>query len=216
MLDIYIPTFGRGHKLVSYVEHIKEMTPGERIVLILEAEDTLSIEEAKKTDATVVINHRVHTYAGSINSAWEAMDSDLFFAGADDLRFTPGWYETALSKMKNNIMVVGTNDLHNQETIRGEHATHYLVRGHYIRNVGGTIDKSAPVLPEVYDHNWTDREAILTAQKRGVFAPCLESIVEHLHFVFGLAPMDPTYEKSRVHVNEDQRIFEQRRSILGF
>lgn len=212
MLDIYIPTFGRGDRLVNYVKHIEETTPGANIVLILEERDGLSREEAAKTNAIRIINDRPSTYAGAINSAYEAMDSDLFFAGADDLKFYPGWYEAALKEMTGKTMVVGTNDLHNQEVTSGVHATHYLVRGKYIRSMSGTIDQSAPVLPEVYDHNWTDREFIGTAKFRGVFKPCLESIVEHLHFVWGLAPMDDTYRKSRAFVNEDQRVYEQRRT----
>ena len=141
------------------------------------------------------------------------MHSEVFLAAADDLKFYPGWEIEALKKMIDPIKVVGTNDLHNPEVLAGEHATHYLIKGDYIKNVGGVIDKSAPVLPECYSHNWTDREYVGTAKFRGVFTPCLESIVEHLHFTFGLSQMDDTYRKTRVGIEPDRIMYEQRRDL---
>jgi glycosyltransferase involved in cell wall biosynthesis len=213
MLDIYIPTFGRGEKLVELVAHIQESTPRATVVLILEEEDGLSREEAAKTTAVRVINHRSKTYAGAINSAWEVMDSDLFFVGADDIRFTPGWEEIAIDEMVGNTMVVGTNDLHNQEVLTGDHATHYLVRGKYIRTNSGTFDRTYPVLYEGYSHNYTDAEFIKTAQFRGVFRPCLDSVVEHFARAYGLQSPDATHAKTREKVQEDTRLYEERSSL---
>lgn len=206
MLDVYIPTYGRGIKLNDYYEHIKANTPDCRVVFIVEDDDGLS--KSAKCDK-LVINKRGRTYAGAINSAWEELQSDLFFCGADDLRFYPGWAEIAISKMVNLIKVVGTNDLHNPEVLAGEHATHYIINGEYIKK-GQSID-GEPVLPECYDHNYTDREFIGIAKNNGVYNSCLESVVEHLHFTFGLSQMDATYRKSRIKVDADQNTYESRR-----
>lgn len=206
MLDIFIPTFGRGGKLNDYYDHIKQNTGECRVVYIVEDEDNAS-KQAKCDE--LVINKRSKTYAGAINSAWDQLQSDIFFCGADDLNFRSGWDTIGLSKMVSPFMVVGTNDVHNMEVVAGEHATHYFINGEYIK-AGQSID-GEPVLPECYSHNYTDREFIGIAKNNGVFTPCLESVVEHLHFTFHLSRLDDTYKKTRVHVNEDGRLYEQRR-----
>lgn len=206
MTDIYIPTFGRGHKLNEYYKHIKSVTPSCRVVYIVEDSDELS----KQAQCDVlVINKRSKTYAGAINSAWDELHSETFFCGADDLVFYPHWLAVAEAYLKDPIMVVGTNDLHNQEVLNGEHATHYLVSGKYIEK-GQSLD-GEPVLPECYSHNYTDREFVGIAKNNGVFLPCLESVVEHLHYTFRLSQFDSTYEKTRIGVNRDMQIYEQRR-----
>lgn len=221
-IDIFIPTFRRSYKLLDYIGHVREVTPLARhIVCIVERDDMDSYHIARGAGAIVVINHRSPSYAGSINSAWECLQPDMFFCGADDLRFNPGWLEEALANVttadhpfhQDTPVVIGTNDIHNQEVARGEHATHYLVSKGYIEHFGGVIDKSAPVLYEGYDHNWTDREFIGTAKLHGSFLPCLTSVVEHLHFTFGLSQMDDTYQKTRRAVDQDQQLYEQRRPL---
>jgi glycosyltransferase involved in cell wall biosynthesis len=209
-VDIYIPTYGRADKLPGVLANIEENTkPDHRVVFIVETDDTHSIAMVEKL-GKFVINKRSKTYAGAINSAWEELQSDLFFCGADDLDFKPNWLEEAMKCLDEKHRVIGTQDLHNPEVIAGEHATHYLIDGNYIRDLTGTIDQTYPVLYE-YDHNWTDREFIGTAKFRGEFKMCPTSVVEHLHFSFGLSRMDATYEKTRKHITEDQRLYEKRR-----
>lgn len=207
-VDIYVPTFGRGHKLNTYYDHIKSVTPDCRVVYIVEADDKPS--KQAKCDV-LVTNKRSKTYAGAINSAWDELHSPIFFCGADDLVFYPNWLEIALSHMVDPIMVVGTNDLHNQEVARGEHATHYLINGKYIEK--GQSVNGEPVLPECYSHNYTDREFIGIAKNNGVFLPCTESVVEHLHYTFSLSKFDSTYAKTRIRVSEDGQIYESRRHL---
>lgn len=213
-VDIYIPTFGRSQKLREYISHVREsVSEQHRVVCIVERHDMDSYNESVAAGAITIINHRTPNYAGAINSAWECLLSDAFFAGADDLRFIPGWLDWALDLMTDKTQVVGTNDLHNQEVVRGEHATHYLVDGKYIKDQCGVIDKGAPVLFEEYDHNWTDREFIGTAKYRGAFSPCLESLVEHLHFTFGLSKIDETYKKTRLRVDADGALYQKRKQL---
>lgn len=215
-VDIYIPTYGRSDKMAGVMANIDQNTPlPHRVVFIVEADDTHSMEKVQNL-SKFVVNHRSRTYAGAMNSAWEELQSDLFFCGADDLDFKPGWLEEALKCMEESgKRVIGTQDLHNPEVIAGEHATHFLVAGSYIKDFTGTIDQTFPVLYE-YDHNWTDREFILTAKKRDEFKMCTTSVVEHLHFTFGLSQMDATYEKSRKHIVEDQKLYEERRAKWQF
>lgn len=215
-VDIYIPTFKRANKIKGLVSNIVAKTEGCRIIFIVERDDMDSYFEAIRSGAVAIINHRTPNYAGAINSAWECFQSEVFFVGADDLLFYDNWLEEAKNKLSDDIFVVGTNDLHNQEVKRGEHATHYLVSGEYIKEVGGVIDGTAPVLFEGYSHNWVDREFVGVARSRGVFSPCIESVVEHLHFTFGLSPMDETYKKTRERVGSDEATYQKRRSMWNW
>jgi len=209
MIELFIPTLGRSDRLANIQAQIDSVTVTDhRVWFIVERHDLTSIDACRNNKLFFIINHRSPSYAGSINSAWDCLQPDLFFAGADDLVFYKDWDIKALEKI-NDFAVVGTNDLHNGEVLAGEHATHYLVRGDYIRS-GQSLD-GEPVLPEVYSHNYTDREYVGIAKFKGQFTPCVESVVEHLHYTFGLSQMDATYKKTRVGVDQDQRIYEQRR-----
>jgi hypothetical protein len=211
-VDIYIPTYGRADKLPGVLANINENTSSPHEVVFIVEEDDIHTMNKVFNLSRFVINKRSKTYAGAINSAWEEMQSEYFFAGADDLDFKPGWLEEAMKCMDETHRVIGTQDLHNPEVLAGEHATHYLIAGSYIKEKTGTIDQTYPVLYE-YDHNWTDREFIGTAKFRGEFKMCPTSVVEHLHFSFGLSHMDATYEKTRKHITEDQRLYEERRGL---
>jgi hypothetical protein len=209
MLDLFIPTLARQDRLANIQAQIDASTTyPHRVWFIVERHDLASIDACKDNKLFCIINHRSPTYAGAINSAWDCLQPDLFFAGADDLVFSKDWDIKALEKI-NDHAVVGTNDLHNHEVMAGEHATHYLIRGDYIKS-SQSID-GEPVLPECYSHNFTDREFVGIAKFRGQFVPCLESVVEHLHFTFGLSKMDATYKKTRLGVDQDQKLYEQRR-----
>ena len=109
-----------------------------------------------------------------------------------------------------SILVVGTNDGHTKDVLTGDHATHYLVKRSYISKQGGTFDGSAPVLPEVYFHHYTDREFVDLAKLRGVFVSCLGSMVEHIHPEAGKTRKDATYRKNNSRIRQDRLLYEQR------
>jgi hypothetical protein len=113
--------------------------------------------------------------------------------------------------MVDPIKVVGTNDLANPDVLAGSHATHYLVARDYATN--GVVDAPGLMLYEGYDHNWTDTEFIETARHRGVFMPCLASVVEHRHWAWGKASMDETYSKGCRNERVDQMHFLERRAL---
>lgn len=61
--------------------------------------------------------------------------------------------------------------------------------------------------------DYTDAELIETAKARGVFAPCLKSVVEHIHPEFGGRDPDDTWNKTRRAVQQDYEIFCSRRHL---
>ena len=121
--------------------------------------------------------------------------------------FKQGWAEPIL-KLAKDFGFVGTNDLHNPDVLRGTHATHYLITREYAEL--GSIDDPDAVLYEGYIHNYTDTEAVATAKFRGQWTPCLESVIEHLHWVWGLAIQDATYQKGTTTVSQDEQTFNSR------
>lgn len=210
---IFIPTFNRPVNIKRVVDNIHVNTTGVyRIYFIVEKSDQPTIDAINVTGEKIIFNEGRGTYASCINIAHKQTDEMFFFCGADDLNFHPRWLEEALSRMTQGIEVVGTNDLYNPDVLKGTHATHYLVRRTYIKKYSGVIDEPNTVLYD-YDHNYTDTEFIETAKARGCFMSCPASIVEHLHWAWGKAQMDETYQKGNRNAQQDKRVYEERKHL---
>ena len=216
MISIIIPTYGRADRIEEVAKNVHDNTLSHHeLLFVYEADDKATEAILSRIDIDgnwfTVRNHGPKNYAGAIQSGFDWSLGRYVFLGADDLRFDMGWDGPALKLMVDPIKVVGTNDLGNTEVMNGEHATHYLVDRRYISDVGGTIDGGpGSFLHPGYDHNYTDTEFIGVAKSRGVFAPCLESIVEHKHFSFGKSRQDSTYTKGYAKINQDAQLFAER------
>lgn len=209
-IAIFIPTYKRPHKLYEVLDNIKINTSGEyEVYFIVEGHDTPSIKQCEAMNAKYIVNEGAPCYADCINTAYKKTTEPVFFTGADDLSFMPGWAENGLAGFTDGIMVVGTNDLYN---CKEKHATHYLVKRKYIEKMSGVIDCPNTVLYP-YQHNYTDRELIETAISRGVYKYVDESKVKHLHWSFGLSTMDETYRKGFDKATQDRLLFEQRQKL---
>lgn len=213
-IAIFIPTYKRPSVLAERTKNIHENTTlPHKIYFIVEASDTPTIDAVKALCEEYIINERRDCYAGCINTAYAKTTEPFIMVGADDLKFYPNWDVEAMKLMDDpNICVVGTNDLHNPFVLKGENATHYLVRRTYWDTQTGTMDKSYPALYE-YDHNWTDTEHSDTAKARGVFAMAFNSKVEHLHPCWRLSQMDDTYHKGYRQVSQDQQLYIKRKQL---
>jgi hypothetical protein len=216
---ILIPSYRRPASVARVAANLRAVTPGEgadwAAYVIAEAEDPSTVDAAHAAGLDVIINRRTPSYAGAINTAHKQLTSPILFTGADDLAFQPGWLDEALAVLDADptAQVVGTNDLCNPYVADGTHATHYLVRRGYLDDPGGCIDGPGRFLFEGYRHNFTDTEFIGTARARGVFQPCLSSIVEHLHYTTGKSVNDPTYEKGMVCYGDDQATYAAREPL---
>ena len=209
---VLIPTFQRPHRIADVTTNVLESTEHANVYFICESDDEATIEAVTFTvGANLIINERSRNYAGAINTGVHGTDEPYVFAGADDLWFNPGWFEAASDAMQYPISVVGTNDLHNPEVLSGAHATHYLVQRTYA--LKGCIDQPGQMLCEKYHHNYCDTEFIATATKRGVYAPCLDAVVEHRHWAWGKATMDATYDKGARTEHLDRALFAERKHL---
>jgi len=207
MIAILIPTLKRPERVAGIVANLKETAPQAVPYFIIEEHDTATAEAIEAIQGNKIINKRSPSYAGAINTAVKETKEPYLLMAADDLVFTKGWAEPLLELSK-TFGFVGTNDLHNPDVLNGSHATHYLVTREYAEL--GTIDDPDSLLHEGYIHNYTDTEAVATAKFRGQYTPCLESVIEHLHWIWGLANQDETYDKGTRTVGLDKTLFESR------
>ena len=219
-IDVITPTLWRHDRLVGLVANIHDTTRCEHVVtFVAEADDIDTVETVEKLhadDPTVrlVLNQGAASTAGAYNTGANVTEAPWWFAGADDLRYHDGWDEPLLA-LTGGAEVIGTNDLADHpEVLAGTAATHYLVNTAYIRDIGGTIDCGPGVAHfEGYPFWGPDSEIVGVARSRGVFAPCLDSVVEHQHWLTAKAQMDRTYEKHAGTHALSAAIFEIRRTM---
>ena len=214
-IDVIVPTFGRADRLAGVAANIAAATANlARITFVVEADDVASIEAVEALASPTVrlaVNRKERSYAGAVNTAFEACDSAWLFTGADDLRFHPGWDVEALAlAASTSAKVVGTNDLWNRAVLAGEHSTHSLVAADYVRDVGATFDVAPGRVLYPYHHNYVDTELVAAARRRGVYAHCHAARVEHLHPFAGKAEMDATYEHGLSRSDDDRAVFLER------
>jgi hypothetical protein len=228
LILVIIPTLGRPGKLRPLAENIRDATRSPVIPLfVIEDDDDASLDAVPGLTAAglgrVTWNGRKHNWSGAVNSGYASAASLGYpfthvLPGADDLRFADGWDIPALDLLASRpeLRVAGTNDLHNAAVLAGHEATAYLIDRRYIDGPGGVAGQPPGIVQcEDYRHNFTDTEFVCTARARGVWAPCLDSVVEHCHPAFGLAGWDDGYRMSQDPAGfaADEAIFRYRRCL---
>ncbi len=155
------------------------------------------------------------------NSGYEQTTEPWVLLVGDDVRFHEGWLDAA-RKLSGEFDVIGTNDtagaVKNPRVANGSHADHFFVRRAYVEEYGACLDGPGVLAPEVYGHWFTDMEMVKLAKARGVFAPCLESIMEHLHPGYdgdeAARAADPTYMAAVERQEADEATFRDRLPLI--
>ncbi len=187
---VIVPTVNRPGNLRPLAENIREATRSEAVtVFVTEKEDQASQEvfPAVTALAVVAVNDRRRCYAGAFNSGYFravrlGVPFTHVFLGTDDAVFHSGWDVPALAALtvRPELRVAGTNDLNNPLVMAGRIASHFLVDRRYIDKAGGVMDEQpGVVLCEAYRHAGAFAEFQETVCARGVWTPCLGSVVEH-------------------------------------
>lgn len=173
--------------------------------------------DAWKTVGAVVVDSLHVDMPRKVNIGYRSTQGEpwVFFTG-EDVHFHQGWDVAALTKAEETgARVVGTNDLGNPKVLAGEHATHMLFTRDYLDTHGGSFEPPGQVMHEGYRHWFADDEIVLAAKQRGVWVPCLESVVEHLHPGFGKAQPDDVYTLGAASEAADRAEFERRIQQFG-
>lgn len=199
LISVIVPTYGRAYKLAGVSANIHAATESPcEVIFSVEPDDTGSQEAVNGLPGDRLhVSTRKATYFGAVNSAFPHIRGRYFFTGADDLRFHPGWDTQVLGVMKDGTLVGGTNDLLNYHVQQGVQSTHIFIDRTYIEDTGGVMgEPPGTVFHEGYWHGYGEAEFCVTAIWRDVFAPCLSSVVEHLHWQAGKSPHDAVYERN--------------------
>lgn len=210
-LSIIIPTWKRPESIVRAYNNAHENTKVDHtIYFVIEPEEWASYNVIKENNYNMIISKYPGNHAGAANTAYEETHEPFFVIANDDFNFHSGWDTPALAKMKDpSIGVVGLNDGSGNNSF----TTIALVRRDYIKNYSGSIDTKNTLYYPGYNHNYIDTEFSATARKRNAFIACPESVVEHMHYAFGKAQMDKTYERSNATAPIDAQTFASRQHL---
>lgn len=205
-----IPTLGRQERLPRVVENAAH--PDVNVYFVMEPHEAHDVPGA----TTLTLPDGVKGCPSALNYGYRHTTEPLLFQGDDDLNFHDGWLEAILTRLSDTIQVVGTNDLGMVHTIRLETSPHNLVTRRYLDERGGVFDEGpGSFFSTRYTHNYADGEFVETARRRNAWAPCLESIVEHMHPLWNRGEWDDTYALSRAHFDEDKAMYVVRCREMG-
>lgn len=218
-VDIIIPALHRPQNVKPLMESLRASTALATAWWVIEPDD--DEEREAVTAAGGQLFRKAGTFAQKVNTAYLLRQpgwvNDLIpmapwiLLVGDDVRFHPGWLDKALEVANRwDADVVGTNDLLNPRVMRGEHATHMLIRRSYIDEIGSSWDGPGIVAHEGYHHWYVDDEIVMAAKLRGRFQAALGSHVQHFHPMNGTTPMDEIYELGTKHVETDKALFTRR------
>lgn len=217
-LSILIPVLRRPQNIHPLVESIMGSTGIPfNLLFIVSPGDHQEIAELDNQKLAYLIMGNTYEnkgdYARKLNQGFRVVESDWYFLGADDLKFHPGWFDSAMETYnKTQACVIGTNDMGNPTVMQGQHSTHSLVLREYVLECG-TIDQPGRVLHEEYPHEFVDLEFVETAKWRGAWAFSQSSVVEHLHPNWGKSPMDELYAKQEERMKLGKIIYERRKHL---
>lgn len=152
-------------------------------------------------------------YARKINTAAALTSEPWIFTAADDLHFRPGWADKAVACAEaQGKHAIGVNDLGRWASRHKiQPAPHFLVARSYFER--GSADQPHEIFHTGYDHTYVDTEFMWTAQARGEYGYCADSIVEHLHPVWRKGRRDEVYALGAAKTNVDLRLFRQREGL---
>lgn len=165
------------------------------------------------------------SYAQNVNELFNECpegQSDWVCVVGDDVEFTEGWLDEA-RKLSDKYDVIGTNDseagrVRNPDVAAGRHADHFFIRRSYIEDEGSSLDGPGVVMPECYQHWYTDKEVIGLARARGVFGMAFESRIIHHHPGYDgnedARKADPTYMKAVDSSEADRKTFLSRAPLI--
>jgi hypothetical protein len=209
-LSIWLPTYGRPHKLAEVAKNIEKATKNSFVLYFgVEPGDSGSIEAAKATGHKVVVNNGDMGYSNTIQACYEASNEPFWFHANDDFYFLENWDEILLTLFeREDLMVVGVPQNEADKT----YSAICFARRKYIDEMSGVIDMPKRVFYP-YGHNYIDTEFTRTAQARGVWASSSAPCINHLHPGFIGGEKDATYRKNDASAGDDEKTFDSREHL---
>lgn len=214
---VIVPALNRPQNVKPLVDSFRAASGTvANLYFVCDDDDTDQIAAVKDAGATVLPATRGSTFAQKVNAGYEQTTEPWLFVTGDDVVFHRGWIDAA-RRLSGDYDVIGTNDstdgTGNPRVASGSHADHFFLRRSYVDTYGGSL--AGLVCHEGYRHFYSDVEVIELAKARGVFTPCLQSIVEHLHPDLRRdVPVDSTYQKGWSEREHDKAEWVKRRPLV--
>lgn len=215
---VIVPVMRRPQNAAPFMESLRATTPGATAYAVCDDDDIETRQAWAEAGAVVLaadVPGQPGTFAQKVNTAYRATTEPWMLLVGDDVRFYPDWLKWALLGVQSHVGVVGTNDLANPRVAAGHHTTHPLVRRSYVDEVGASWDGPGIVCHEGYGHWYVDDELVAVAKQRGAWRMALNSVVEHLHPIFGKGEDDEVYQLGQSRAAADRATFEKRLTEYG-
>ena len=213
-VDVVVPVLGRPGNARPFVESLRASTGLANLLVMAEVDDVETIEAWEAVGVDPIVTP-AHTFAQKVNAAVGFGTAPWILIVGDDVRFHPGWLDAGQAAASDKFDVVGTNDLGNPRVVRGEHATHILLRRSYVEEQGASWDGPGLIAHEVYGHWFVDDEIVTVAKQRDTWVASVGSVIEHLHPLWGKADEDDTYLAGQVTRFEDEALWNERKAKFG-
>jgi hypothetical protein len=208
---VIVPVMNRPDNAAPFMQSLRASTGLATVYAVTDANDYATRDAWQTAGAQVLTSDKGYTFAKKANYGYEVTTEPYLFLCGDDVKFWPGWYDHALYVMKREqVGVVGTNDLGNSAVMAGEHATHPLFSRAYVDEHGASWDGPKVLCHEGYGHCFVDNEWTWVARQRGQFGFALGSFVEHRHPIWGKGEEDATYKRGQASLQSDQAHFQKR------
>ena len=211
---VLVPVLRRPQNAEPFMRSLRATTGLATVYAVANQDDPETVKAWDEAGATILYADGI-SFAAKVNAGYAQTTEPWLFITGDDVRFHPGWLDHAQEAAADEHSVVGTNDLGNPRVVRGEHATHMLIRRSYADEVGVSWDGPGSVCHEGYRHWFVDDEIVTAARQRGAFAFAPGSIVEHLHPAWGKGEQDEVYELGQESQDTDRALFIERASLVG-
>jgi hypothetical protein len=212
-VTVVVPVLRRPHHAEPFMASLRSASPRCPLVLAVANRDDRATAAAwRRAGATIVwCDTEPGSFAQKVNLVARIVGrhTDWLFLTGDDVAFHDGWIDAALTDLDPHVKVVGTNDLGTDVVQRGEHATHMFVATDYIATVGASWDGPGTVAGG-YRHWYVDDEIVTVAKLRGVWEARTDSVVEHLHHLFGKGLPDETYRLGQSASDADAELWMER------
>lgn len=207
---IIVPVLGRPEHAATFMESLRANTPKGTYRVVVVCSQRSDAQVWSEYGLYVPLNEGIVTFAEKCNWAYRnTTEPWLFFCGSD-VTFESFWLQPAQKLMAKGFKVIGTNDKGNRAVMAGDHATHMFVERGYIDSVGASWDGPGVVFHE-YRHNFCDTELVMAAKMRGVWSPCLRSIVRHNHHLWNSSvEHDDVYKLGEASWDVDAAEFTER------
>ncbi len=204
MISIIIPTLDRPQKLVKSLEKLKNTTRTHEteVIIIVDEEDKatqaiLKDNSLAKNGCFIVPGHP--SPVSKWNFGAKQSKGEWLVLGSDDIDWSHEWLTLSLSTP--NAGFLALRDFPNSDKF---YEPHYMATREWLKkNQGGVL-----CVPH-YKHWGLDLEVAMRAHRTFTYRVS-RAVLPHLHYLWGMAVNDSTYNRALPHQLIDLELYKQR------